>query len=266
MWGQPICEHICCKNECWETFSLWFWISHCELMQGVNRFGPYLMDYGFSFTCSAQNLCFDVNWFYALLKFNGTSKPLLTSKPSLTIALKILKKHRKTIGTNGWALKKTFNGDFPMMSKPSKNHRSQWWHEKKHINHSIALKNWPSSWSNLAKRWGLYERTLLLQEHLTVLKELMQNQKKSIQKKSRISSLKMVWQNCPVSWKFWLPEVISLTMDYCSTQSQISHTMLHSKTILSSQTGASKLFCIGFSLFWSRCRNWGSSSVFFGAI
>ena len=33
--------------------------------------------------------------------------------------------------------------------------------------------------------------------------------------------------------------------------------MLHSKTILSSQTGASKLFCIGFSSFWSRCRNWG---------
>ena len=32
--------------------------------------------------------------------------------------------------------------------------------------------------------------------------------------------------------------------------------MLHSKTILSSQTGASKLFCIGFSLFWGRCRTW----------
>ena len=35
------------------------------------------------------------------------------------------------------------------------------------------------------------------------------------------------------------------------------HAMLHSKTFLSSQTGASKLFCIGFSLFWSRSRNWG---------
>ena len=34
------------------------------------------------------------------------------------------------------------------------------------------------------------------------------------------------------------------------------HAMLHSKTILSSQTGASKLFCIGYSLFWSRCRTW----------
>ena len=28
-------------------------------------------------------------------------------------------------------------------------------------------------------------------------------------------------------------------------------------SFLSSQTGASKLFCIGFSLFWSRSRNWG---------
>ena len=34
--------------------------------------------------------------------------------------------------------------------------------------------------------------------------------------------------------------------------------MLHSKTNLSSQTGASKLFCIGFSLFWGRCRTWCS--------
>ena len=41
------------------------------------------------------------------------------------------------------------------------------------------------------------------------------------------------------------------------------HTMqLHSKTILSSQTGASKLFCIGFSLFWSQCRTWGSFQLF----
>ena len=55
--------------------------------------------------------------------------------------------HRKTIDTNGWALKKTFNGDGPTLSKPSKNHWSQWWPEKK-INHSIALKNWPSLWSN----------------------------------------------------------------------------------------------------------------------
>ena len=32
----------------------------------------------------------------------------------------------------------------------------------------------------------------------------------------------MVWQNCPVSWKFWFPGVISLTMDCCSTQSKIT--------------------------------------------
>ena len=41
---------------------------------------------------------------------------------------------------------KTFNGDGPMLSKPL-NHWSQWWPEK-NINHSIALKNWPSFWSN----------------------------------------------------------------------------------------------------------------------
>ena len=73
-------------------------------------FGPYHMDYGFSFTCSAQNLCFDVNWFYALLRFNCTSKPSLTSKPLLTIALKILKTIEKPL--------------IPMVG-PSKN--IQWW-------------------------------------------------------------------------------------------------------------------------------------------
>ena len=39
--------------------------------------------------------------------------------------------HRKTIDTNGWALKKTFNGDGPTLSKPSKNHWPQWWPGKK---------------------------------------------------------------------------------------------------------------------------------------
>ena len=42
---------------------------------------------------------------------------------------------------------KTFNGDGATLSKPLKNHWSQWWPEK-NINHSIALKNWPSLWSN----------------------------------------------------------------------------------------------------------------------
>ena len=41
---------------------------------------------------------------------------------------------------------KTFNGDGPTVAKPLKNHWCQWWPEK-NINHSIALKNWPSSWS-----------------------------------------------------------------------------------------------------------------------
>ena len=77
----------------------------------------------------------------ALFRFNGTSKP------SLTIALKILKTIEKPL--------------IPMVG-PSKN--IQWWWSnvvktiekplksmvawKKNINHSIALKNWPSSWSN----------------------------------------------------------------------------------------------------------------------
>ena len=30
--------------------------------------------------------------------------------------------HRKTIGSNGWTPKKTFNGDGPTLSKPLKNH------------------------------------------------------------------------------------------------------------------------------------------------
>ena len=42
---------------------------------------------------------------------------------------------------------KTFNVDGPTLSKPLKNHWSQWWPEK-NINHSIALKNWPSFWSS----------------------------------------------------------------------------------------------------------------------
>ena len=64
----------------------------------------------YSFTCSNQNVCFVVNIFYALFRFNGTSKPSLMSKPSLTIALKILKTIKKPLK--------------PMVG-PSKN--IQWW-------------------------------------------------------------------------------------------------------------------------------------------
>ena len=46
---------------------------------------------------SAQNLCFVVNRFYALFRLNGSSKPSLTSKPLLTIALKILKTIEKPL-------------------------------------------------------------------------------------------------------------------------------------------------------------------------
>ena len=82
---------------------------------------------------------------------NGTSKQSLTSKPSLTIALKILKTIEKPLT--------------PMVG-PSKN--IQWWWSnvaktiekpltsmvawKKNINHSIALKNWPSLWSRPVQR------------------------------------------------------------------------------------------------------------------
>ena len=55
-------------------------------------------------------------------------------------------------------------------------------------------------------------------------KKPTQNQKKPIKKKAivELHPWKMVWQNCPVSWKFWFPGVISLTMDCCSTQSKIT--------------------------------------------
>ena len=66
--------------------------------------------YGCSFKCSAQNLRFVENWFYALFRCNRTSKPLLISKPSLTIALKILITIEKPL--------------IPMV-RPSKN--IQWW-------------------------------------------------------------------------------------------------------------------------------------------
>ena len=39
--------------------------------------------------------------------------------------------HRKTIGSNGWTPKKTFNGDGPTLTKPLKNHWRQWWPIKK---------------------------------------------------------------------------------------------------------------------------------------
>ena len=82
-------------------------------------------------------------------------------------------------------------------------------------------------WGYLRLRWGLSEtsrNTTPPRAPNGTKKKQMQNQKKFIQKKAivELHPWKMVWQNCPVSWKFWLPEVISLTMDYCSTQSKIT--------------------------------------------
>ena len=54
--------------------------------------------------------------------------------------------HRKTIDTNGWALKK----HSMVMVQHCQNHRKTIEVNgglKKNINHSIALKNWPSFWS-----------------------------------------------------------------------------------------------------------------------
>ena len=77
---------------------------------------------------------------------NGASKQSLTSKPSLTIALKFLKTIEKH--WHQWlGPQKTFNDDVQYIQ----NH----WKTievndglRKNINHSIALKNWPSLWSN----------------------------------------------------------------------------------------------------------------------
>ena len=90
---------------------------------------------------NAVNLHFVVNWFYAL------SCAMVHSNhrwPSISKFQKPLKNH-----WNQWLdPPKTFNCDGPKVLKPLKNHRSQWW-PKKNINHSIALKNWPSLWSTI---------------------------------------------------------------------------------------------------------------------
>ena len=52
------------------------------------------------------------------------------------------------------------------------------------------------------------------------------------------------------------PSILSILLVSCCTRVAL---VLHSKTILSCQTGASKLFCIGLSLFWGRCRTWCST-------
>ena len=63
--------------------------------------------------------------------------------------------HRKTIGSNGWTPKKTFNGDGPTLSKPLKNHWRQWWPKKK----TLTI---PSPWK-IDHRCGLIPaKTILL--------------------------------------------------------------------------------------------------------
>ena len=127
----------------WDIFSVVLWEFHtvkwCKESQDMVHITRTLRMFIYVFS-------FIENWFYALFRCNGTSKPWLTLKPLLTIALKILKTIKKSLT--------------PMVG-PSKN--IQWWWcnivktiekplksmvaWKKNINHSIALKNWPSLWS-----------------------------------------------------------------------------------------------------------------------
>ena len=56
----------------------------------------------------------------AILSFLGL---LNRPKPSLTIVPEFVENHWKTIDVNGQSVKKTFNGDGLVVSKPLKNHR-----------------------------------------------------------------------------------------------------------------------------------------------
>ena len=107
------------------------WISNVPMIQCSN------VQMSKCQTSTRLNFCRSV-----LLEF---LRSFLTSKPSLTIALKILKTIEKPL-TPMVGPSKTFNGDGATLSKPLKNHWSQWWPEK-NINHSTPLKNWPSLWS-----------------------------------------------------------------------------------------------------------------------
>ena len=113
---------------------------------------------------SAQNLCFVVNRFYALFRLNGSSKPSLTSKPLLTIALKILKTIEKPLVPMVGPQKK----HSMVMVQLCQNH----WKTidsngglKKNINHSIALKNWPSLWSTPSLQQYIWQKCTLKRNH-----------------------------------------------------------------------------------------------------
>ena len=77
---------------------------------------------------SAQNLCFVLNRFYSLFRLNGSSKPSLTSKPLLTIALKILKTIEKPL--------------VPMVGPP-----------KKHS--MVMVQLWQNHWKTIDGNGGL---------------------------------------------------------------------------------------------------------------
>ena len=109
----------------------------------------------------------------------------------LTIALEI-SKTLKSHWNQWFGPPKTFSGDGPTALKPLKDHRSQRL-PKKNINHSIALKNWPSLWSmvntNLSKaRLAECEVTV---ESLN--SKLMQLEKSKAQLQVRTLIVQKIW-------------------------------------------------------------------------
>ena len=93
----------------------------------------------------------------------------------------------------------------------------------------------------------------------------MQNQKKADPTKkadAEIHCWKMGRQNCPVYWYFWLPEWIFWHWTIALPTPTSHLAMLHSKIILSDPNRRVKVVLIGFFLFWSRCRTWGTSYFF----
>jgi len=104
-----------------------------------------------------------------------TRDPIVNLKTIVDHCPQNFENHRKTIGSNGWTPKKTFNGDGPTLSKPLKNHWRQWW-PKKNINHSIALKNWPSLWSTTGSWTTKISRSKLVEVNGTATTGAMSTQ------------------------------------------------------------------------------------------
>ena len=120
---------------------------YTEMMQGVYRFwsisyGLWIFIYVF---CS--KLVFWRKLILRTFKVQLYIQTIVNLKTIVDHCPQNFENHRKTIDTNGWALKK----HSMVMVQRCQNHRKTIEVNgglKKNINHSIALKNWPSSWSN----------------------------------------------------------------------------------------------------------------------